>query len=84
MHCDHFFPFLDVQIAQSFLASKRISLCYTMSKNKKMSIILLLSLIGVIFAISSELLATQTEGRTEEVLDTANKNLKISMQAPDD
>ena len=54
-----------------------------MSQNN-MSIILLLSLISAIFTISSGLLATQTEARTEEVLDTANNNLKISMQAPDD
>jgi hypothetical protein len=56
-----------------------------MSKNKKVSIILLLSLTSASFITSSGLLATQTaKARTEEVLDTANNNLKISMQAPDD
>jgi hypothetical protein len=53
--------------------------------NDKVSIILLLSLTSAVFTTSTGLLTAQTaEARTEEVLDTANNNLKISMQAPDD
>jgi hypothetical protein len=56
-----------------------------MLNNDKVSIILLLSLTSAIFTTSSGILATQIgEARMEEVLDTANNNLKISMQAPDD